>query len=117
MIGGMDHNLLVVHTGNTLLKSALLGYTREHEWFYSLHSLVSTLSTPAILDGDSTVSLMTISAPICFVSKEYLFDQYSSVLCLYCSMFLQNYANSTILVLMYPWMRCRVCQCGWWWWQ
>ena len=59
MIGGMDHNLLVVHTGNTLLKSALLGYTREHEWFYSL---VSTLSTPAILDGDSTVSLMTISA-------------------------------------------------------
>ena len=41
-------------------------------------------------------------APICFVSKEYLFDQYSSVLCLYCSMFLQNYANSTILVLMYP---------------
>ena len=59
MIGGMDHNLLVVDTGNTLLKSALLGYTREHEWFYSLHS---TLSTPAILDGDSTVSLMTISA-------------------------------------------------------
>ena len=99
----MDHNLLVVHTGNTLLKSALLGYTREHEWFYSLHSSrVSTLSTPVILDGDSTVSLMTISAPICFVSKEYLFDQYSSVLCLYCSMFLQNYANSTILVLMHP---------------
>ena len=72
MIGGMDHNLLVVHTGNTLLKSALLGYTREHEWFYSLHS---TLSTPAILDGDSTVSLMTISAGailLCLVSKEYL---------------------------------------------
>ena len=43
MIGGMDHNLLVVHTGNTLLKSALLGYTREHEWFYSLVSTLHSL--------------------------------------------------------------------------
>ena len=90
MIGGMDHNLLVVHTGNTLLKSALLGYTREHEWFYSLHSSrVSTLSTPAILDGDSTVSLMTISAVA--ILLQYALNPKNTFWInsrLYCSMFL-----------------------------
>ena len=89
MIGGMDHNLLVVHTGNTLLKSALLGYTREHEWFYSLVSTLSTLSTPAILDGDSTVSLMTISAVA--ILLQYALNSKNTFWInsrLYCSMFL-----------------------------